>query len=179
MGEAMDLKLHGNGGGNRLQCSDVALALYRTAIYFKSQMASPQRKLSDADYARLANFRYALRRFLEFSGDAARSEGLTPRQHQAMLVIRGSEGGSASIGRLAERLCLKPNTAAELTKRLESGGWITRRADAADRRVVVLELTRSGKRTLEKLSHAHRRELRQIGPEITSLFASLVEDDKD
>ncbi len=142
-------------------------------------MASPQRKLSDADYARLANFRYALRRFLEFSGNAACGEGLTPRQHQAMLVIRGSDGGRASVGRLAERLCLKPNTAAELAKRLETGGWITRQSDAGDHRIIILKLTRSGKRTLEKLSHAHRRELRQIGPEITSLFVSLMEDDKD
>lgn len=140
-------------------------------------MSESKKKLTDADYARLANFRYALRRFLEFSADAARGEGLTPRQHQAMLVIRGSEGGRASVGRLAERLCLKPNTAAELAKRLETSGWITRESGEVDRRVVELALTPAAETTLEKLSQAHRRELRQIGPEIAALFQSLTGED--
>ena len=139
-------------------------------------MDGPRRKLSNADYERLANFRFALRRFLEFSGEAARREGLTPRQHQAMLVIRGSTAGSASVGHLAERLCLKPNTAAELAKRLEAGGWITRKAAAGDRRVVMLKLTPDAEALLERLTHAHRRELRQISPEISDLFRSLTED---
>ncbi len=141
-------------------------------------MSGSRKKLADADYARLANFRFALRRFLEFSADAARGEGLTPRQHQAMLVIRGSEGGRASVGRLAERLCLRPNPAAELAKRLEGGGWITRDPGENDRRVVVLALTPAAEATLESLSHAHRRELRQIGPEIAALFQSLAEEDE-
>ncbi|WP_193211362.1 MarR family winged helix-turn-helix transcriptional regulator [Luteolibacter marinus] len=141
-------------------------------------MSGSRKKLSDGDYVRLADFRFALRRFLEFSADAAKGEGLTPRQHQAMLVIRGSEGGRASVGRLAERLCLRPNTAAELAKRLEAGGWITRIPGEADRRVVVLALTPAAETKLEHLSHVHRRELRQIGPEISALFQSLAEEDE-
>ncbi|GAA5483413.1 MarR family winged helix-turn-helix transcriptional regulator [Haloferula sargassicola] len=141
-------------------------------------MSDSRKKLSDGDYARLADFRFALRRFLEFSADAAKGEGLTPRQHQAMLVIRGSEGGRASVGRLAERLCLKPNTTAELAQRLEAGGWITREPGQADRRVVVLALTPAAEAKLEHLSHVHRRELGQIGPEIAALFQSLAEEEK-
>ena len=53
-------------------------------------MHSLSTKLSDADYARLGDFRYALRCFLEFSEAAAAREGLTPQQHQALLVIRSS-----------------------------------------------------------------------------------------
>lgn len=141
-------------------------------------MSGSRKKLSDGDYARLADFRFALRRFLEFSADAAKREGVTPRQHQAMLVIRGSEVGRASVGRLAERLCLRPNTAAELAKRLEAGGWITREPGQVDRRVVVLALTPAAEAKLEHLSHVHRRELRQIGPEISALFQSLAEEDE-
>ena len=140
-------------------------------------MSGSRKNFTDGDYARLATFRFALRRFLEFSADAAKGEGLTPRQHQAMLVIRGSEGARASVGRLAERLCLKPNTAAELAKRLEAGGWISRTPDETDRRVVVLELTTSAEEILERLSRAHRRELRQIRPEIAALFQSLADED--
>ena len=136
------------------------------------------KKMTTADYTRLADFRFALRRFFEFSASAAITAGLTPQQHQALLVIRSSTKARASVGQLAERLCLKPNTAAELAKRLETGGWITRETNSQDRRAVDLSLTKIGEAILESLSQAHRRELRQIGPEVTELFQSLAEEEE-
>jgi DNA-binding MarR family transcriptional regulator len=130
-------------------------------------------ELSDADYAALADFRHALRRFLEFSENAAAAEGLTPQQHQALLVIRGSAGSRASVGRLAERLRVKHNTAVELGQRLEAAGLIERQVSAEDRRSVLLTLTPLGSRKLETLSLIHRRELSQLSPEILGLFQSL------
>ncbi len=141
-------------------------------------MAAASRKLSDGDYARLADFRHALRRFLDFSAKAAEGEGLTPRQHQALLAIRGSPEGVASVGRLAERLCLRPNTAAELAKRLEAGGLISRASCTTDRRIVKLRLTPEGEKKLEVLTRAHRRELRQLGPALASLFETLGEEER-
>lgn len=47
---------------------------------------------STADYALLAEFRYALRRFIAFSEDAAHAIGLAPQQHQALLAIKGAPG---------------------------------------------------------------------------------------
>ena len=40
--------------------------------------------LSDTDYAALAEFRFALRRFQVFSEAKAAEAGLTPQQHQAL-----------------------------------------------------------------------------------------------
>lgn len=131
------------------------------------------KSLSDADYAALADFRYALRRFLEFSENAAAAEGLTAQQHQAMLVIRGSRGSCASVGRLAERLRVKHNTAVELAQRLEGAGLITRQPSPEDKRSVLLQLTPTGSTKLETLSLIHRRELSQLSPEIMGLFRSL------
>ena len=48
----------------------------------------PRPALSASDYARLASFRYSLRRFLHFSEEAAARVGLTGQQYQAMLVVR-------------------------------------------------------------------------------------------
>ena len=45
-------------------------------------------KLQTDDYARLAAFRYALRRFLRFSETAAAEVGLTGQHYQAMLIVR-------------------------------------------------------------------------------------------
>lgn len=136
-------------------------------------MSSRVKKLSDADYARLADFRYALRCFLEFSEGAAAKEGLTPQQHQALLVIRGSPSAVASIGRLAERLRIRHNSAVELANRLESAGLIAREISTGDRRSVILSLTAEGESRLEILTRVHRNELRQLKPEIVGLFSGV------
>ncbi len=136
-------------------------------------MPARPRKLSDADYTRLADFRHALRCFLEFSESAAAREGLTPQQHQALLVIRASEGASATVGRLAGRLRVKHNTAVELAQRLESAGLILRRQSPEDGRAVCLTLTEEGEAKLEILTRVHRAELKQLSPEIMALFRSL------
>lgn len=133
--------------------------------------------MSDTDYANLADFRYSVRRYLEFSAKAAGSEGLTPRQHQALLVVRGCAGAITSVGHLAERLCLRHNTAVELAQRLESAGLITRQPNQEDRRSVQLALTSLGETKLEVLSQAHRRELRHIGPAMRALFQELSQED--
>lgn len=136
-------------------------------------MSSRTKKLSDADYVRLADFRYALRRFLEFSEIAAAKEGLTPQQHQALLVIKASPSGAANIGRLAERLRIRHNTAVELAKRLEASGLIFREASTEDRRSVVLSLTADGAARLEVLTHVHRNELKQLSPDIAALLSNI------
>ncbi|MCW1883512.1 MarR family transcriptional regulator [Luteolibacter flavescens] len=130
-------------------------------------------KLSDADYARLGDFRYALRCFLEFSEAAAAGEGLTPQQHQALLVIRSSPGAVASVGRLSERLRVRHNTAVELAQRLESADLITRQTSPDDGRSVLLRLSATGEAKLEVLTHVHRAELKQLSPEIVALLHSL------
>jgi len=75
--------------------------------------------VSKAEYEALAEFRYALRQFVAFSEQAARSVGLTARQHQAMLVIRGFPDGEAvTVGHLGEQLQIQSNSAVGLVNRL-------------------------------------------------------------
>jgi hypothetical protein len=44
--------------------------------------------ISKEEYEMLAAFRYALRRFMRFSERAAQAAGITPQQHQVLLVKR-------------------------------------------------------------------------------------------
>ncbi|TIX36407.1 MAG: MarR family transcriptional regulator, partial [Mesorhizobium sp.] len=75
--------------------------------------------ISQADYQRLSEFRYLIRRFLEFSQVQANEAGLTPRQHQALLAIKGFPGaGPVTVGDLAERLRIRHHSAVELVDRL-------------------------------------------------------------
>ena len=54
--------------------------------------------LTDTDYAALAEFRFALRRFQVFSEAKAAEAGLTPQQHQTLLAIRAADPADATVG---------------------------------------------------------------------------------
>jgi DNA-binding MarR family transcriptional regulator len=143
----------------------------------KSKGAAGDRgKPQTADYRALANFRYALRKFLEFSGSAAKGVGLTPQQHQAMLSIIGApEGQAVTIGFLAERMLLKHHSTVELVDRLVELELVARQPDPSDRRKVLLAMLPKGRRLLTKLSAAHLEELRRIRPVFAALLDRLDE----
>jgi hypothetical protein len=52
----------------------------------------PLARVTKKEYGTLAAFRYRLRHFLRFSESAAEAAGLTSRQYQALLAIRGLPG---------------------------------------------------------------------------------------
>jgi len=126
------------------------------------------------DYAALAEFRYALRKFLAFSEDAAAEAGLTSQQHQALLVIKArSKGDGVPVGVLAERLLVRQHSAVELIDRLSRLGLVSRNPDPHDRRRVLISLTPEGEDRLSALSQAHLAELRAVGPALAELLASF------
>lgn len=129
--------------------------------------------LSYEDYKVLAAFRAALRRFTHFSEEAAKSAGLKPQQHQALLAIRAAEGGVLSIGELAEFLLIQPHSASELADRLSALNLVSRTPDPTDRRSMKLHLTPAAKTTLQSLSLTHRDELRRLRPLLWELLEKL------
>jgi DNA-binding MarR family transcriptional regulator len=130
--------------------------------------------MTDADYQRLASFRFMLRQFLEFSARAARARGLTPPQHQALLVIRAlSVSGKATIADVARWLMSRHHSTVELADRLARLGLIRRRVDPADRRRVTLILTSKAERVLDRLSAVHLEELRRVGSSLRSTLGIL------
>ena len=113
----------------------------------------------------LARFRYALRRFLRFSENAARACGLTPQQHQLMLGVAGFTGRNcATISELAEFLQERNHSVVGLVERAVQSGLVRREQDANDRRVVVVTLTRRGESMLSKLAALHQDEIQRIPP---------------
>jgi len=128
------------------------------------------------NYEALADFRHEIRLFLNFSERAARTAGLEPQQHQALLALKGlPRGMRATIGALAERLQIEPHSAVELVNRLERRGLIRRRRSMADRREVLVQLTARGERLLRKLSEPHHAELRSTGPRLLRALAVAME----
>jgi DNA-binding MarR family transcriptional regulator len=122
----------------------------------------------------LAEVRYELRLFLHFSEMAAARHGLQPQQHQLLLQIAGAPNGVVpTIGYVAERLCLRHNSAVELSNRCEQAGLLARVVNELDRRQVALELTAKGKKILAALSIDHEEELSERAPELIRVLGKL------
>ena len=112
---------------------------------------------------RLARFRYALRRFLRFSEQAARAAGVTPQQHQLLLGVAGYTGrGWATVGEIAEFLQERHNAVVGLVERAARSGLVRKSPGESDRRVVRVQLTPRGEALLGRLSAAHRQEAARL-----------------
>jgi DNA-binding MarR family transcriptional regulator len=115
---------------------------------------------SQADIRNLARFRYALRKFLCFSEQAARNVGLTPQQHQLLLGVAGfTDTESATIGDIADFLQVRHHSAVGLIDRAVAAGLVRREVNPDDQRVVYVSLTPVGSRKLRMLTAGHRKEL--------------------
>jgi len=137
-------------------------------------MMMKKNEITKIHYETLAGLRYALRKFLRFSEDAAHAAGVTPQQHQAMLAIKGFPGRDRiTIGELAERLQILHHSAVGLANRLVVERYVRRVSGRKDRRQVYLALTTRGEIVLEKLSAAHREQLQRVGPQIGQLLKGL------
>jgi DNA-binding MarR family transcriptional regulator len=127
--------------------------------------AGAEQELTKADYERLANLRYALRRFSRQSELEARRVGLTPQQHFLLLALKGYPGRDwANITELAERLQIRHNAVIGLINRAEERGLVRREPDplSGDRRVVVIHITPEGERLLARMSLALRSERQRV-----------------
>jgi DNA-binding MarR family transcriptional regulator len=142
-------------------------------------MTRTKTKLTDADYERLSEFRYGLRRFLHWSEQQARAAGITPTQHQLLLAIRSSpDPRGATVGEVAEVLIIRHHSAVGLIDRAQEAGLISRERDPDTQSVVHLKLTDFGALTLSALSEVHLRELAQLAPAMQALLGALSENER-
>lgn len=134
-----------------------------------------EQRMSKTDFETLAHFRYQLRRYLRFSEEVTRGNGITPLQYLLLLQIKGLPGReSATVGELAERLQAKHHGVVSLISRCELAGLVKRSVSCGDRRQVDVQLTQKGNECLEQLAGLHRRELLSLQgkftvPDLTTL----------
>ncbi len=127
--------------------------------------------LTDNDYERLLDFRTGLRRFLHWSDEQAAAAGLTPAQHQLLLAIRGhKDSENPTIGDVAETLLLRHHSAVGLVDRAQTAGFVRRRTDPDDQRMVRLSLTALGSARLRQLSARHLEELKRLRRELSEVW---------
>lgn len=132
------------------------------------------RRITDSDYRRLLAIRTRLREFERWSADRAAAHGLTARQHQLLLAIRGHEDPAGpTIGDVAGYLLVQHNTAVELVDRAQQLGLVRRVADSGDNRVVRLQITDNAERRLADISETHIEDLTRLAAMLRDLTAEL------
>lgn len=128
--------------------------------------------LSEIEYEALANLRYRIRKFRQFSAEAASGLGLSPLEHQALLAIKGfGIGGEMSVSCLAEKLFLMPTAATELAEVLNARGFLT--IVTKPKRCIVVRLTDQAEELLRRLTPAHLYEIREMAPELMEALRAL------
>ena len=132
-------------------------------------------RISKREYRALAELRYVIRKFTNFSAEAARAANLEPQQHQLLLAIKGLPATlRPTIGVAAERLQLQHHSAVELAKRSMAHGLLERRPSKTDHREVLLRVTPLGEKVLRRLTLAHRDELRSAAPALFEALGAIV-----
>lgn len=135
-------------------------------------MPNKDRALSEIEFEALANLRYRIRKFRQFSAKAADKLGLTGQQHQALLAIKGlGIGDRMSLSDLADKLFLTPDEAAELAASLQEAGHVT--IETKHKRRPAVMLTAQAEELLHRLTSAHLYEIREMAPELMQALRML------
>jgi DNA-binding MarR family transcriptional regulator len=90
----------------------------------------------------------AVMRFIRVRMRSSRAPGLSVPQFRSLAFI--DRAARAALGEVAEHLGLAPASVTKLVDGLEGRRLVQRGASASDRRRVLLTLTSSGKRMMEK-----------------------------
>jgi DNA-binding MarR family transcriptional regulator len=94
---------------------------------------------------------------------------ITPAHLRALRTLARHE--TMRLSELSDRLQIAPRTATEVVDALQAGGLVRRRADPADRRAVLVEVTERGADMLAEIRAAR-------GTEAGRIFGRLGPDDR-
>lgn len=86
--------------------------------------------------------------------------GITNPQFNALLVL--DTHPDITMGELCERLYLACSTATDLIDRMEKNGYLERRRDPEDRRVIRLRITPKARQVIDQVVQARRRYVKSI-----------------
>lgn len=88
--------------------------------------------------------------------------GITEPQYNVLRILRGAREG-LPCSQIGERMIQRVPDVTRLLDRLETGGFVTRHRDGADRRVVLTTITKAGLDVLARLDRPvlelHRKTL--------------------
>jgi DNA-binding MarR family transcriptional regulator len=90
-----------------------------------------------------------LNRYLRWYARQMIEQGIRPRELAVLRFLL--ESGPATIGQIQEHLYRSASTASTLVSNLEEAGYVTRTRSKEDNRVVIVELTSTGRERAENM----------------------------
>ncbi len=111
-------------------------------------------------------------------GHFLRGHGLTPTQYNALRILRGASPGSLPCREVGGHMVTPVPDVTRLLDRLEQQGWVRRRRDRRDRRIVRAAITARGLDLLAGLDSPlaawlHRRFRKLARQDVDHLIALL------
>ncbi|MEV4597002.1 MarR family transcriptional regulator [Amycolatopsis sp. NPDC049253] len=120
----------------------------------------------------IADARYVTRRVLRIVDEQAKTHGLEPLLHQALLQVYGSnEARGITVSTLAARLDVAAAFASRMVRRLEELGLVTREASESDRRATNVVATTAGAEKLAEIDN-------EVHHSVAFLQHQLTEDER-
>jgi DNA-binding MarR family transcriptional regulator len=81
-----------------------------------------------------------------------RPHGITPEQYHVLRVLEDADAPGLACSAVAERSVSGDPDVTRLLDRLEKQGWVARRRDSSDRRVVMSSISDEGRALLDTLA---------------------------
>jgi DNA-binding MarR family transcriptional regulator len=121
----------------------------------------------DATYRDTIQNFLTLYRYLRHYGRHMSHEGLSGRKVSTLRYLAGV--GPLTIGELSDYLCISDSSTSLLIDKLEKRGFVTRARSPHDNRVVLVDVTPSGRETVKRIPLGGiprlREALKSIAPE--------------
>jgi DNA-binding MarR family transcriptional regulator len=116
-------------------------------------IAAPKKKIRQglAYFHGVADARFVIRKVFRIVDERAKSRGLDPLEHQALIQIYGARDGDVRVGTVAERLDISPAFASKIVKALVTKKLVSLADSAHDQRVTNVSATPAGIATLTEI----------------------------
>lgn len=95
-------------------------------------------------------------------GQLSRDADLTMADYMVLAILSHQPSATLRMSELAARAGCSQSRLSRIVGRLERAGHVRRSMSPEDRRVVVTELTESGRRTIAAAAPGHLREVRRL-----------------
>ena len=92
----------------------------------------------------VADARFVIRRVFRIVDERAKSRGLEPLEHQALIQIYGARDGDVRVGTVADRIDVSPAFASKIVKALARQKLVLLADSARDQRVTNVSATPAG-----------------------------------
>lgn len=143
------------GEGVGLRAGSTQKGTVENPAAVEQSATGPQASMDPAVEQSMATYRLLLRVARQLRRQLVsglEAHGLTGSQYTVLAAI---PPGGIALGRLAEKASKEPASLTGIIDRLERAGWVERRPDPNDRRVVRVHTTPEGRHLAEEVTAVH------------------------